>query len=38
MGKKYIIEEVEDGGGCLSVLGFIAAVFVVLMMCAALAK
>jgi len=39
MGKKYIVEEVDNnGGGCLSVIGLITVIVVALLFCAALAK
>ena len=40
MGKKYIVEEVEESGGwgCLSIIGLITVVVLVLMFCAAAGK
>lgn len=38
MGKKYIVEEVDEGSGCLSVIGLIALIALALVVCAALSK
>ena len=40
MGKKFLVEveEVSDGPGCFSVIGFIVVVGIVLMVCAAMAN
>ena len=39
MGKKYIVEEVDNNGwGCLSIIGLITVILVALLFCAALAK